>query len=215
MWAYVCSKPNNQGEGSRDTNPIDAEDDQAILAETGVTLSEGIGQKNGRDAMTPETITSSNQGGSEEFQQSSDDYNFLNHTKEMTALDRFFVQHYAPYVHKWRRAIVSTFLIASIILGILAWLNFSLYDGTIIIFKEKYNLGRVQRVVDLYFHEDLIKMYLDEGLDYVGDNDELSAVGSGSVSGSGSGIGSSILDFIGSGSADKPTTSPTSRPSCE
>ena len=65
----------------------------------------------------------------------------------MTALDRYLVLHHAPFVHKWRKVIIFTSITLSAALGILAWLHFSLYDGTIIVFKEKYNLGRVQRVI--------------------------------------------------------------------
>lgn len=76
-----------------------------------------------------------------------DDYVFLDHTKEMTLLDRYFVMTHAPNVYKWRRATIATTIFLSILLGILGYFNFELYDGTIIVFQEKYNMGRVQKVV--------------------------------------------------------------------
>merc|ERR1719203_1101866 len=133
--------------------------DELTIAETGVPASssspsEELWQKNGRDITTAGTITSSNEetppGHIDEVFQQPGSYKFLDHTEEMTALDRYFVLRHAPFIHKWRKMVVLTFLILAITLGVLGYYNFALYDGTIIVFKEKYNLGRVQRVIDKY-----------------------------------------------------------------
>ena len=106
-----------------------------------------------RELTTPATTMSSDDvkdGRPEDSHESShrpDDYNFLHHTKEMGMLDRFFVDKYAPTIYKLRWVIMFTSVIAAVAFGVLAWMNFAMYDGTIVVFKEKYNLGRVQRVV--------------------------------------------------------------------
>ena len=185
MWGAVCPSSKNGGrEEPNSAGVVDEgagivpsssigessihEDEEAgeNLAETGVTVSfpqsEDAGREDGRDnTTTPESITSSNEEPfrehNEEFQQPpEDDYKFLDHTKEMTILDRYLVQVYAPFVYKWRKTVVFTSLFVAITLGILAWLNFTLYDGTIIVFKEKYNLGRVQRVIVSWISREVV-----------------------------------------------------------
>eukprot|EP00569_Conticribra_weissflogii_P002690 CAMPEP_0171333544 /NCGR_PEP_ID=MMETSP0878-20121228/4072_1 /TAXON_ID=67004 /ORGANISM="Thalassiosira weissflogii, Strain CCMP1336" /LENGTH=2008 /DNA_ID=CAMNT_0011834491 /DNA_START=127 /DNA_END=6153 /DNA_ORIENTATION=- len=90
------------------------------------------------------------------------DYYFLDCTHEMTALDKWFVRKYSPFIYRWRIIILLISLVTAITLGVLAVKNFSLYDGTIVVFKEKYNLGRLQRIGDLYFNEELVKIFQEQ-----------------------------------------------------
>ena len=154
------ANPNNPLDASIDGVP--AEDtlmqkndfiENGNLAETAVALDD-----HDRELTTPATTMSSDEvKRSQSFDEAEashepslvtpDDYNFLHHTKEMGILDRFFVNTYAPTIYKLRWAIMLISVIAAVVFGVLAWMNFAMYDGTIIVFKEKYNLGRVQRVV--------------------------------------------------------------------
>lgn len=42
----------------------------------------------------------------------------------------------------------------AIVLGVCGAMNFSMNDGTILLFTSKYNLGRLEKVTDLYFNDD-------------------------------------------------------------
>jgi len=137
--------------------------DEPAVADTGVTTSSSQSEDVSQEE-SPETNATSQEEelGREENEESPephDDYKFLNHTKEMSALDRYLVTRHAPTIYKWRILIVLVSIFVAVIFGLLAWLNFSLYDGTIIVFKEKYNLGRVQRVIDQYFPEGVVQKY--------------------------------------------------------
>ena len=161
IWAVICSKANRP----KTIHTDEERGNEEILAETAITLP-----------PTPVTTLDTddfveNDNEPQRHPAPPDDYRFLQYTESMGKLDRFFVQIYAPAVFKWRYAITSISVIASVVFAVLAWYTFSMYDGTIIVFKEKYNLGRVQRVVDLYYPEDLVKMYLDEGVEVFGDAD--------------------------------------------
>jgi len=181
---FICIQSNNvRSIGSDiDTMPCEEstqEDEEDTLVETPVS-------------RLPSEITETGHDDTEDTLQTLTDDNFLHRTKDMTALDRFFVQMYAPFVYQWRSIIISTFSAVAVVLGILAWLNFSLYDGTLIVFKENYNLGRVQRIVDEYFPEGLVKMYLEEGFEDI----DLSSLnlGSGNSVSVGSGFSSTFDD---------------------
>jgi len=143
------------------------------------------------DRRARETVTTSNDEGSNGRTDSNDDYKFLKHTREMSTLDRYFVNKHAPTVYKLRKSILVISIIASIALGVLAWLNFQLYDGNIIVFKEKYNLGRVQTIIDEYYPEELVRRYAEED-DNDLDIDEASDAA----------FGSDIVVIGGSGSFD-------------
>lgn len=116
----------------------------ATDTETGVPV-----QDNRRDSTIAITNTTSLDAVDSEDANDPllNDYVFLDHTKEMTLLDRYFVERHAPNVYKWRRATIASTIFVAILLGILGYFNFELYDGTIIVFQEKYNMGRVQKVV--------------------------------------------------------------------
>jgi len=141
IWGFICCSKNNQREEVREPNRT-----ENLEAETGIAQS--VHEDENEEAL--------------------DDYNFLDHTELMASVDQYFVLHHAPFVYRWRNTVVFASVFVAMILGVLAWLNFTLYDGTIIVFKEQYNLGRVQRVVDEYFPEGVVRKYSDEGLDFVG-----------------------------------------------
>lgn len=225
--AAICSRGSEGSTPNSETPPNTADEEVGRVdtpAETPVALSSSMSE----DATDDKHINIQSHPQS--------DYKFLDHTKEMSSFDRVAVLKYAPAVYRWRIIIVTISTIAAVTLAVLAWLNFSMYDGTIVVFKEQYNLGRVQRIVDQYYPEDLIKLYLDNGFDSVGDDGgdtsgasaaDLSTgsgfVGSllgGSGSGSGSGGGGGTGGGSGSGSSGsqfviKPATPPpsTARPS--
>lgn len=170
LWATICCPKQTNRCVERNASPNNALDESIVH---GVPAEETLIEKddfieNGnfaeiavsvtlddhdRELTTPATTMSSDDvkdGRPEDSHESShrpDDYNFLHHTKEMGMLDRFFVNKYAPTIYKLRWVIMFISVIAAVVFGVLAWMNFAMYDGTIVVFKEKYNLGRVQRVV--------------------------------------------------------------------
>jgi len=150
IWGLICCSKNNQREEVREPNPTEILETET--AETGIAPSVR----------------------EDEDEEPSADYNFLDHTEQMTTVDRYFVLHHAPFIYRWRNTLVFASVFVAMILGVLAWLNFKLYDGTIIVFKEQYNLGRVQRVIDEYFPEGLVRKYSDEGIDFVGTDGDVS-----------------------------------------
>ena len=145
--------------------------------QTAVGLATHTLDEAGEKDVTPETSSTS----ADELQSLQNQHvgtAFLHHIDDMTRLDRFLVTRYAPSVCRLRLCIIFISLVMSIILAVLASSYFSIYDGTIIVFKSKYNLGRVQRVVGEYYPDELVEMYTDENSDVI---DEISSEAIGSV----------------------------------
>ncbi|KAL3919166.1 MAG: hypothetical protein SGILL_003889, partial [Bacillariaceae sp.] len=78
-------------------------------------------------------------------------------SNEMNRMDKWLVTKYAPFIN--RRAICGLLitLLLAIILGVLGTLHFTASDGNIVLFSEKYNLGRLTVVTDTYFNKDIKK----------------------------------------------------------
>jgi len=206
VWATICSKIHNEqnlGESNindrysgEDVIPpssessIQEDDDYIENGDIAVETATVVSLSQERELATPATTMSSNevkdgQLMSDEVdgqQEQDSDYCFLKHTNDMNSLDRFLVKRFAPCVYKLRHQVICVSIAATIIFAALGFLNFQLYDGTIIVFKEQYNLGRMQRLVDTYYPEDLVKMYLDQGVEVFGSTDisveDLESIGS-------------------------------------
>ena len=209
LWTAMCPKRHNEQDVTeRNTNTADnssgedvipprsessiQEDDDFIengniAVETATVVS--LPQE--RELTTPATTMSSDEvkdgqllsdevDDQQELRDS--DYCFLKHTNDMNSLDRFLVNRFAPSAYRYRHQVICVSIAVTIIFAALGFLNFQLYDGTIIVFKEQYNLGRMQRLVDTYYPEDLVKMYLDQGVEVFGSTDisveDLESIGS-------------------------------------
>ena len=189
FWAAICSrtKPSPVDVETDPQCPVSASQDCFIVASEGsvgptpVQTAVGLSTHNFDEArgevITQETSSTS----ADELQSLQNQHGgtaFLNHLDDMTRLDRYFVTRYAPSVCRLRLCIIFISLIVSVILAVLAASYFSVYDGTIIVFKSKYNLGRVQRVVGEYYPDELVEMYTDENSDVI---DEISSDAVGTV----------------------------------
>jgi MMPL family len=81
----------------------------------------------------------------------------LENTSQMNRMDRWLVTKYAPFIN--RRAVIAVVLTFSLaaILGSLGVAKFAMSDGNIVLFTDKYNLGRLTIVTDTYFNKDIKK----------------------------------------------------------
>jgi len=208
LWAAICSKKHN-GQDLVESNTILADDrcpDEDVIpprSESSIQEDDDF-IENGNIAVetatvvslsqeretTPATTMSSDEvkdgqllsDEEDDQKEQESDYCFLKHTNDMNSLDRVLVSGFAPCVYKLRHQVIAVSIAVTIIFAALGFLNFQLYDGTIIVFKEQYNLGRMQRLVDTYYPEDLVKMYLDQGVEVFGSTDisveDLESIGS-------------------------------------
>mmetsp|Transcript_12433 Transcript_12433/g.22288 ORF Transcript_12433/g.22288 Transcript_12433/m.22288 type:complete len:1070 (-) Transcript_12433:102-3311(-) len=87
----------------------------------------------------------------------SDGEKLLGDTSKMNRMDRWLVAKYAPFVEKRAVCILCFTLLITIVLGVLGTMHFTLSDGSIVLFSERYNLGRLQVVTDTYFNSDISK----------------------------------------------------------
>ena len=74
----------------------------------------------------------------------------------MNQLDRFLVAKFSPFVSKRRLFTLASCLILAMVLGVLGYFKFYV-AGDITLFSEKYNLGRLTIINDLYFNGDIYK----------------------------------------------------------
>lgn len=75
-------------------------------------------------------------------------------SNDMNNLDRYLVQTYAPLVAGRSSYLIVLPIVLAIILGLCGAINVSLNDGTIVLYSNKYNLGRLETVTKLYFNDD-------------------------------------------------------------
>lgn len=94
---------------------------------------------------------------------------FLKHTSRMNHMDRWLVEKYSLFVCKWRLLIVISSVIMAATLGTLGVINFTTTDGTIIIFKTEYNLGRLQMINDAYFNSQLYRTVTQDDINSIVD----------------------------------------------
>jgi hypothetical protein len=77
---------------------------------------------------------------------------FLENTSRM---DRWLVGAYAPFATKRRYLVVFLSVLLASIMGTFGVINFTMSDGTIVLFTEKYNLGRLTVINDAYYNSQL------------------------------------------------------------
>eukprot|EP00529_Nitzschia_sp_RCC80_P015053 CAMPEP_0113497914 /NCGR_PEP_ID=MMETSP0014_2-20120614/30874_1 /TAXON_ID=2857 /ORGANISM="Nitzschia sp." /LENGTH=702 /DNA_ID=CAMNT_0000391865 /DNA_START=77 /DNA_END=2182 /DNA_ORIENTATION=+ /assembly_acc=CAM_ASM_000159 len=75
---------------------------------------------------------------------------------KMNQLDRFLIAKYSPFLRKRRLFTLASCLILAMGLGVLGYFRFYV-AGDITLFSEKYNLGRLTAINDLYFNGDIYK----------------------------------------------------------
>lgn len=77
--------------------------------------------------------------------------------KNMNVIDRYLVGTHIPFINKRSSYLLVLSIILALILGTLGVVKFSMNDGSIVLFSNKYNLGRLEVVTNLYFNEDIDK----------------------------------------------------------
>jgi len=77
--------------------------------------------------------------------------------ENMNVLDRYLVGTHIPFINKRSSYLLVFSIILALILLALGAAKFSMNDGTIVLFSNKYNLGRVETITNLYFNEDIDK----------------------------------------------------------
>mmetsp|Transcript_25610 Transcript_25610/g.70502 ORF Transcript_25610/g.70502 Transcript_25610/m.70502 type:complete len:1784 (-) Transcript_25610:395-5746(-) len=74
-------------------------------------------------------------------------------SKTLNATDRYLVEEYAPFVTKRSYYLLCSTIILAIILGICGAAKFAVNDGSIVLYSSKYNLGRLEKVIDKYYSD--------------------------------------------------------------
>ncbi len=102
----------------------------------------------------PVKIKPAGGGGSCVKQEEND---LIEGTTQMNRMDRWLVNKYTPFIRKRAFGILLVTVVLAIILGIFGILKFTMSDGKIVLFTQKYNLGRLDVVTDTYFNKDISK----------------------------------------------------------
>mmetsp|Transcript_7140 Transcript_7140/g.10760 ORF Transcript_7140/g.10760 Transcript_7140/m.10760 type:complete len:218 (-) Transcript_7140:1101-1754(-) len=72
------------------------------------------------------------------------------------------LSRYAPFIYKWRWIVVIATTAMTTILGALAYTHFSVSEQALVVFDDKWNLGRVTTLYDKYF-KDFSSFITDDG----------------------------------------------------
>ena len=115
---------------------------------------------------------------------------------QVNRLDRWLVEKYTPFLTARYTLFVYLSLTLAVLLGGLGIAFFEMSSGSIVLFSDKYNLGRLQSVNDAYYNNDISKTV--ESADIRGWM-ENSASGNGATEGTGE-SNSSTGEGIGIGS---------------
>eukprot|EP00588_Corethron_pennatum_P034447 CAMPEP_0194349088 /NCGR_PEP_ID=MMETSP0171-20130528/106891_1 /TAXON_ID=218684 /ORGANISM="Corethron pennatum, Strain L29A3" /LENGTH=1903 /DNA_ID=CAMNT_0039116497 /DNA_START=220 /DNA_END=5932 /DNA_ORIENTATION=+ len=83
--------------------------------------------------------------------------NAFEKVSEMNSLDRYLVETYAPFVNQKSKHLLLGAVVMAIFLGICGTATFHTTDGNIVLFSQKFNLGRLSVVNNLYFNDDISK----------------------------------------------------------
>jgi len=83
--------------------------------------------------------------------------NAFEKVSEMNFLDRYLVETYAPFVNQKSKHLLLGAVVMAIFLGICGTATFHTTDGNIVLFSQKFNLGRLSVVNNLYFNDDISK----------------------------------------------------------
>ena len=103
----------------------------------------------------------------------------------MNRMDRWLVSQYTPCLGSRYKLVVFVAVVLSIILGSLGIASFQMSEGTIVLFSDKYNLGRVQTVTNAYYSKDIQKRIQITGFDYGLSSNSFADPGSGESGSSG------------------------------
>ena len=74
---------------------------------------------------------------------------------KLSRMDRWLVLRYSPFVVRRCFQVAAFLMLLSAVLGVLGALTFEVSDGSIILFSEKYNLGRLTKLAESYFDGNL------------------------------------------------------------
>lgn len=78
-------------------------------------------------------------------------------TPKMSQMDNWLVSRFSPFINRRAMMALLCTLALSVVLGSLGIAKFAMSDGNIVLFTEKYNLGRLAVVTDQYFNKDIKK----------------------------------------------------------
>ncbi|KAL3920264.1 MAG: hypothetical protein SGILL_003350 [Bacillariaceae sp.] len=85
------------------------------------------------------------------------DRSIVEASSKMNRMDSWLVNRYSPLINRRALFVLIGSLLLAIILGVFGTLHFTTSDGNIVLFTEKYNLGRLAVVTDTYFNSDIKK----------------------------------------------------------
>jgi predicted RND superfamily exporter protein len=128
-------------------------EEESSITKPGTRSVCSISETDSFDAETGLPAPSIKNAMVEEQQGTHDD--FLENTSRMNRMDRWLVGAYAPFITKRRFFVVFLSVFLASIMGTFGVINFTVSDGTIVIFTEKYNLGRLTVISDAYYNSQL------------------------------------------------------------
>lgn len=99
------------------------------------------------DTDTEKCLENYVNGGKEESK------GIIGKTSNLDPAERYLIETYAPFVNKRAYYILVSTVILAIILGICGAINFAVNDGSIVLYSPKYNLGRLEKLVNSYYSE--------------------------------------------------------------
>jgi len=119
--------------------------------------SKKVSDKNTDDEYAEEGLSQCSFEGDEKLESA------FEKVSEMSRLDRYLVGTHANFVNKRPYHLLIFASILTLVLGISGIANFHTSDGKIVLFSNKYNLGRVPVINDLYFNDDISKSIEEDG----------------------------------------------------